>query len=156
MNVSLEPIWSLKDAIDTSLCIRFPFPVPEQMTEQSQRAWKAQITWQAVHILIEIQLDATVCSLFYFTAKSLYMFRVSSHPSSGELKIVTAASGTGHNIGYSYFPPTWSGRDLIKILWPVPEAAVTIFSTPDDGCGRHPKHVEWFRSKIKQTACFCI
>ena len=32
---------------------------------------------------------------------------------------VTAASGTGHNI-----------------------AAVTDFSTPDDGCGGHPKHVE--------------
>ena len=29
----------------------------------------------------------------------LYMFRVSPHPSSGALKTVTAASGTGHNIG---------------------------------------------------------
>ena len=27
------------------------------------------------------------------------MFRVSPHPSSGILKTVTAASGTGHNIG---------------------------------------------------------
>jgi len=27
-------------------------------------------------ILIQIQLDATVCSLIYFTAKSPYMFRV--------------------------------------------------------------------------------
>ena len=35
----------------------------------------------------------------YFTAKSLYVFRVSQHPSSGALKTVTAASGTGHNIG---------------------------------------------------------
>ena len=34
-----------------------------------------------------------------FTAKSLYMFRVSQHPSSGVLQTVTAASGTGHNIG---------------------------------------------------------
>jgi len=32
-------------------------------------------------------------------AKSLYMFRVSQHSSSGVLKTVTAASGTGHNIG---------------------------------------------------------
>ena len=38
-------------------------------------------------------------NLFYFTEKSLYMFRVSQHPSSGVLKTVTAASGTGHNIG---------------------------------------------------------
>ena len=27
------------------------------------------------------------------------MFRVSQHPSSGVLETVTAASGTGHNIG---------------------------------------------------------
>jgi len=44
------------------------------------------------------QPDATVYR-YLFTAKSLYMFRVSPHPSSGILKTVTAASGTGHNIG---------------------------------------------------------
>ena len=35
----------------------------------------------------------------YFTAKSHCMFRVSQHPSSGLLKTVTAASGTGHDTG---------------------------------------------------------
>jgi len=45
---------------------------------------------------MKVQLDATVCSLIYFTAKSYYIFRVSQHPSSGVLKTVTAASGTGH------------------------------------------------------------
>jgi len=49
-------------------------------------------------MLIEIQLDATVCR-YLFTAKLLYMFRVSQHPSSGLLKTVTAASGTGYNTG---------------------------------------------------------
>ena len=39
-----------------------------------------------------------LCCLIYFTAKSLYMFRVSQHLSSAVLKSVTAASGTGHNI----------------------------------------------------------
>jgi len=39
--------------------------------------------------------DATVCR-YLFTAKLLYMFRVSKHPSSGVLKTVPAASGTGH------------------------------------------------------------
>jgi len=48
---------------------------------------------------MKVQLVATVCSLIYFTAESLYMFRVSQHPSSGVLETVTAASGTGHNIG---------------------------------------------------------
>jgi len=39
--------------------------------------------------------DATVCR-YLFTENVLYMFRVSQHPSSGVLKIVPAASGTGH------------------------------------------------------------
>ena len=47
-------------------------------------------------MLIKIQPDAIVCR-YLFTAKSLYMFRVSQHPSSGVLRTVTATSGTGHN-----------------------------------------------------------
>ena len=60
-----------------------------------------------------------------FTAKSLYMFRVSQHPSSGVLKTVTAASDTGHNIGTA----TSLQRGLIRPRWrevAVPEAAVTV------------------------------
>jgi len=49
-------------------------------------------------MLIKIQTDATICR-YLFTAKSRYMFRVSQYPSSGVLKAVTVASGTGHNIG---------------------------------------------------------
>ena len=45
--------------------------------------------------------------MFYFTAESLYMFRVSQHPSSGVLKTVTAAFGTGHNIGTATSLPIW-------------------------------------------------
>jgi len=45
-----------------------------------------------------MQPAATICR-YLFTAKLLYMFRVSHHPSSGVLKTVTAASGTGHNTG---------------------------------------------------------
>ena len=57
-----------------------------------------------------VQLDATVCR-HLFTAQSLYMFRVSQHPTSGVLKTVSATSGI-----------------------PIPEVADTVFSTPDDGC----------------------
>jgi len=46
----------------------------------------------------KIQLDATV-GRHLFTAKSLYVFRASQHPSSGALKTVTATSGIGHNTG---------------------------------------------------------
>jgi len=34
-----------------------------------------------------------------FTAKSLYMFRASQHPSSEVLKTLTATFGIGHNTG---------------------------------------------------------
>jgi len=37
--------------------------------------------------------DATVCR-YLFTAKLLYMFRMSQHPTSGVLKTVPAASDT--------------------------------------------------------------
>ena len=49
-------------------------------------------------VLIKIQPDATV-RRYLLTAKLLYMFRVSQHPSSGVLKTVTAASGTGRITG---------------------------------------------------------
>ena len=83
--------------------------------------------------------DATVCR-YLFPAILLYMFRVSQHPSSGVLKTVSAASSTGHSYYfYSYSPPTWSDRDCwrgvaVQVVWPVLEAADTVFSTPDDGC----------------------
>ena len=87
---------------------------------------------------IKIQPDAIVCR-YLFTAKLLYIFRVSQDPSSGVLKTVTAASGTGHNTGAAtslqrgLISPRW--REVAApVLWPVPEAAVTVFSTPDDGC----------------------
>ena len=66
-----------------------------------------------------------------------------SHPSLGVQKTVTAASGTGH----SNYATTFLQRGLIRlrwrkadaqVLWPVPEAAVTVFCTPDDGRDGRP------------------
>ena len=85
------------------------------------------------------------------------MFRVSQHPSSGVLKTVTAVSGTGHNTGIatplqrgligtglcessrlaqtSPEQTTLEGSSgTVQVVWPVPEAAGTVFNTPDDGC----------------------
>jgi len=56
--------------------------------------------------------DATLCR-YLFTAKLLYMFRVSQHPSSGVLKTVPAACGTGHNTGTA----TPLQRGLIRPRW---------------------------------------
>ena len=60
-------------------------------------------------ILIKIQLDNNSMQIcrYLFTAESLYMFRVSQHPSSGVLKTVIAASGTGHNISAGPIWPRW-------------------------------------------------
>jgi len=66
----------------------------------------------SLYMLIKIQPDATVCR-YLFTAKSLYVFRVLQQPSSGVLKTVTAASGTGHNTGTA----TSLQRGLIGTRW---------------------------------------
>jgi len=61
------------------------------------------------------------------------MFQVSQHPSSGVLKTVTAASDTATSLQRGLIGPRW--REVaVPVLWPVPEVAVTVFSTPDDGC----------------------
>jgi len=89
----------------------------------------------SVKILIKIQPGATVCR-YLFTAKQLYMFRLSQQPSSGVLKTVSAASGTGHNTGAATslqrgpIGPRW--RELAApVLRPVP----TSIMTSTGGCG---------------------
>jgi len=48
--------------------------------------------------------------------------------------------------------PHWREVGAQKI-WPVPEAVVTVFCTPDDGCGWHPKHVERTCRIINRLLC---
>ena len=74
-------------------------------------------------------------------------FGCQSHPSSGLHKTLTAASGTDHSIWTTTFlqhgliSPSWR-KVVVQILLPVPEAAVTVVCSPDDGCDGHLKHVE--------------
>jgi len=61
------------------------------------------------------------------------MFRVSQHPSSGVLKTVTAACGTGHNIGTA----TSLQRGQIPILMMgavTPETCRVILQQNKSGC----------------------
>jgi hypothetical protein len=74
-------------------------------------------------------------------------FGCTLYPSSGVHKNVNPASSTGHSIWATTFlqwgliMPHWR-MVVAQILWPVPEAAVTVLCTPDDGCDGHLKHVQ--------------
>jgi len=69
-------------------------------------------------------------------------FACPSHPTSGVHETVTAASGKGHSI----WATTFFQRGQIWPRWrkvvAVPEAAVTVLCTLDEGCDGHRKHVE--------------
>ena len=48
--------------------------------------------------------------------------------------------------------PRWREVAAQKI-WPVPETVVTVLCTSDDGCGWHPKYVEWACRIINRLLC---
>ena len=79
-------------------------------------------------MLIKILPDGTVCR-YLFTAKSLHTFRVSQHPSSGVLKTVTAASGTGHNSGTATSPQRSPDQATLE------GSSCTSIMTCTGGCG---------------------
>ena len=93
-------------------------------------------------ILIIVQRDATQSSLFIILQVRSTCFGCQPHPSSGVHRTVTTASGTGHIFCAATY-----------LQWPVPEAVVTVLCTPDDGCGWHPKHVEWTCRIINWLLC---
>jgi len=92
----------------------------------------------------EMQQYAGVCLLQNYST----CFGCLSHPSSVVHQSVTAASSTGNSVRATTFRqcvlirPRWRKVVVALTLWPVPKAAVKVWCTPDDGCDRHPKHVE--------------
>ena len=75
----------------------------------------------------------------YYSASSLYMFRVSTTP------IVRSTQNCNYSLRYwsyflcSYLPPTWPSwprwREVaVQKIWSVPEAVVTVLCTPGDRC----------------------
>ena len=87
-------------------------------------------------ILISVQRDATQSSLFIILQVHSTCFVCQPHPSSGVLKTVTTASGTGHIFRAAISlqrGQTWSRwREVAAV--PVPEAVVTVLCT-DGRCG---------------------
>ena len=94
--------------------------------------WRNPTRWDSMQIFI--------------TAKLLYMFRASIAP------IIRSTSNCSCSLWYrpyylgSKFLQTWPRSQVKKIasqiVWSVPEAATTVWCTPDDGGDGRPKHVQ--------------
>jgi len=110
--------------------------------------------------LIYINNCPTRCNTkqsIYHSASSLYMFRVSTTP------IIRSTQNCNYSLGYwSYFCTATSlqrgqarsWREVaVQKIWPVLEAVVTVLCTPDDGCGWHPKRVEWTCRILNRLLC---
>jgi len=104
-------------------------------------------------ILIIAQRDASQSSLFITLQVHSTCFGCQPHPSSGVHKTVTTASGTGHF--FVQLPPSNVAKlgHLEGGSYTVPEAVVTVLCSPDDGCGWHPKHLEWTCRIINRLLC---
>jgi hypothetical protein len=105
--------------------------------------------------LIIVQRGETQSSLFIILQVHSTCFGCQPHPSSGVHKTVTTASGTGHISCAAVAKlawPRWREVAAQEIL-PVPEAVVTVLCTLNDGCGWHPKHVEWTCRIINRLLC---
>ena len=90
-------------------------------------------------VLIIFQRDARKSSLYIILQVHSTCFGCQPHPSSGVRKTVTTASGTAQLSPSN--AAKLSACDGLSCA--VPLAVVTVLRTPDDGCGWHPKHVEW-------------
>jgi hypothetical protein len=105
-------------------------------------------------ISINVQRDATICNpYFIFLQDYSTCFGRRPHPSSGVGKTIITTTGTSHMVVQL---PHSNVAKLATLewgscmtIWLVPVAVTTVLCTPNDGCGRHPKHVEWSCRKIK-------
>jgi len=91
----------------------------------------------------------------YYSACSLYMFRVSTTP------IIRSTQNCNYSLRYCAAISLQRGQASLATLEggsciknrPVPEAVVTVLCTPGDECGWHPKHVQWTCWIISRLLC---
>jgi len=109
--------------------------------------------------LIYINNCPTRCNTkqsIYYSASSLYMFRVSTTPVIRSTQncnySLRYCAATSLQRGQVQLRPLWREVAVQKI-WPVSEAVVTVLCIPDDGCGWRPKHVQWTCRIINRLLC---
>ena len=148
---------------DTRGCvIQFWPPDDEHMCSKHVEAWNKLIVKQKfcassllnteINILIILRIYIKNCPTrcntkqsIYYSTSSLYMFRVSTEP------IMRSTQNCNYSLRYCAATSLQFGQASLNALeegsctklWPLPEAVVTVLCTTDDGCGWHPKHVEW-------------
>ena len=102
-------------------------------------------------ILTIVQWDATQISLFIVLRVHSTCFGCQPHLSSGAQKNCNYSLGYWSYFVCSYLPSKWPSLATLEGgIWPVPEAVVTVLCAPDDGCGWHPKYVEWICRTINR------
>jgi len=109
-------------------------------------SWPILCLWfraSLIHI-INWRMRCNTKQSIYYSASSLYMFRVSTTPITGSEQncnySLRYCAATSFQRGQPW--PIWREVATHKI-WPVPEAVVTVLCSLDDGCFWHLKHVEW-------------
>ena len=110
--------------------------------------------------IISVQRGATLSSLYFILLHDhSTCFGCLSHPSSGVHETVVTTTGTSHMVVQlprsSVAKLDWGTcpineyflTDFYLLRFPTHRdiwLVVTFSCSPDDGCERHPKHVEWF------------
>jgi len=104
-------------------------------------------------ILIIVQWDATQSSLFIILQVHSTCFGSQAHPSLN-------TQNCNYSLWYwsyflcSYLPPMWPSLAMLEGgSCTITEVVVTVLCTPDDGCGWHPKHVEWTCRIVNRLLC---
>jgi len=134
------------------------FHFKHEETQSRSRIWfhtrkfKAQGSVHRKYILIHIQQDAALHSLFISGNCSTY-FRWYLHPSSGAHTTVSTVSDTCQTVN-CYLQLSWRSWNSFQLLhdsgrkqftvWEVSDAVDTVVCAPDDGWRYQLKYVEQF------------
>jgi len=108
--------------------------------------------WSTWHYINNCPTRCNTKRSIYYSASSLYMFRVSTTP------IISSTQNCNYSLRYQLYVCAAASiqrgqASLEGGSCTVAEAVVTVLCTPGDGCSGHPKHVEWTCRIINRLLC---